>query len=269
MGWLLRSIFTSKSWWGRIVAIVALAAIVDNRLPDGIFDRKNIASSTEDVASSSMSDESALCIQTLFDFTSTMIDNQNKYIDIAVNSQEGTEDTLSQPICEPPTGTTQEEYTAAFEDCMTALADNVDSRAQEMRRLREQALVQSPPVCAVNLATDPMTPNEPHYEFPDGKKVDNRAFVRFEVDLRKSHEQFLKMTDATYECFGEIERSTVQATLGDDEIFDTTDGPYCHRSETAIAIFNEHYAAVRDFIIPFLDESVPELDTHNMESDSA
>lgn len=39
MGQVLRSIFTSKSWWGSIFALSALIAIVDNRMPNGIFDR--------------------------------------------------------------------------------------------------------------------------------------------------------------------------------------------------------------------------------------
>ncbi len=68
MGLLIRLIFSSRNRIISIVALVALGAIIDSRLPNGILDRKS-ASNAE---STIVVEESADCINSLRDFASTM-----------------------------------------------------------------------------------------------------------------------------------------------------------------------------------------------------
>ena len=255
MGLLHRLIPSSRNRIVSIVAILALGAVIDSRLPNGIFDRKNITNSAAGVGSTSLSDESALCVQTLFDFSSTMADNQEHFNYVALNTVN-----MNIPSCEKPAVNSEEALMAAHEECVTAILHDLDSKAREMGRLREQVFEQSPPICASNLPPNPMPPNEPYYQFPSDEKIDNTDFMMLEENLRRSHEQFLILTDAYYECIGEIARSVLQSTRkqGSPE---THGGNNCKQAETATTIFNEHFGAVRGFINSLHDKSVPEPDT--------
>ena len=244
MGLLIRLIFSSRNRIISIVALVALGAIIDSRLPNGILDRK----SASNVESSIVMEESALCIQTLYDFSITMLDYTKALIDdpnLTVTSA-----VWDSPACTAPADAKLEDVEDFLAKCFGTMADGFNAAARSMRHLREQALVQSPPVCASDL---PPFPVVNYSKFKNGENADNTDYVIFEEDLRRTHEQFLNYTDMTIECLGEMEREILQIRLTSmDEFINSDDswgGEKCKQEESARIIYNEQWEAVREFMM--------------------